>query len=142
MSSRLRRTAALPPSVVSHELDTSLKALGTDFIDLYPLHYDHPAARVEPVMELLNGHIDEGKVSTIGALNWSDERIASANPFVASNGLKPFSASSVQFSVAGLSKRFDMAGPTDSSTGGGRNGNDFLCFVRSICRMTGRCGRR
>jgi aryl-alcohol dehydrogenase-like predicted oxidoreductase len=90
----------LTPSDVSHDLHASLKALGTDFIDLYLIHYDHPTARVEPVMEQLNRHIDEGKISAIGASNWSHERIASANTFAASKGLKPFSASSAQFSLA------------------------------------------
>ena len=90
----------LSPSDVSHDLHASLKALGTDFIDLYLLHYDHPTARVEPVMEQLNRHIDEGKISAIGASNWSHDRIASANTFAASKGLKPFSASSIQFSLA------------------------------------------
>jgi aryl-alcohol dehydrogenase-like predicted oxidoreductase len=90
----------LSPSDVSHDLHSSLKALGTDFIDLYLLHYDHPPARVEPVMEQLNRHIDEGKIAAIGASNWSHERIASANTFATSKGLKPFSASSVQFSLA------------------------------------------
>jgi aryl-alcohol dehydrogenase-like predicted oxidoreductase len=90
----------LSPTDVSHDLHASLKALGTDFIDLYLLHYDHPTARVEPVIERLNRHIDEGKISAIGASNWSHERIASANTFAASKGLKPFSASSVQFSLA------------------------------------------
>jgi aryl-alcohol dehydrogenase-like predicted oxidoreductase len=90
----------LSPSDVSHDLHASLKALGTDFIDLYLLHFDHPTARVEPLMEQLNRHIDEGKISAIGASNWSHERIAGANTFAASKGLKPFSASSVQFSLA------------------------------------------
>jgi aryl-alcohol dehydrogenase-like predicted oxidoreductase len=90
----------LSPSDVSHDLHASLKALGTDFIDLYLLHYDHPTARVEPVMEQLNRHLDEGKISAIGASNWSHERIASANTFAAREGLKPFTASSVQFSLA------------------------------------------
>jgi aryl-alcohol dehydrogenase-like predicted oxidoreductase len=90
----------LSPSDVSHDLHASLKALGTDFVDLYLLHYDHPTARVEPVMEQLNRHIDEGKIGAIGASNWSHERIASANTFAAGKGLKPFSASSVQFSLA------------------------------------------
>lgn len=85
---------------VSHDLHASLKALGTDFIDLYLLHYDHPAARVEPVMERLNRHIDEGKIGAIGASNWSHERIAGANAFAANAGLKPFSAASAQFSLA------------------------------------------
>jgi aryl-alcohol dehydrogenase-like predicted oxidoreductase len=97
---RLSGHPRLSPTDVSHDLHASLKALGTDFIDLYLLHYDHPTARVEPVMEQLNRHIDEGKISAIGASNWSHDRIASANTFAASKGLKPFSASSVQFSLA------------------------------------------
>jgi aryl-alcohol dehydrogenase-like predicted oxidoreductase len=90
----------LSASDVSHDLHASLKALGTDFIDLYLLHYDHPTARVEPVLEQLNHHIDEGKITAIGASNWSHERIAAANALAASQGLKPFCASSVQFSLA------------------------------------------
>jgi aryl-alcohol dehydrogenase-like predicted oxidoreductase len=89
----------LSPFDVSHDLHASLKTLGTDFIDLYLLHYDHATARVEPVLEQLNRHIDEGKISAIGASNWSHERIASANIFAASKGLQPFGASSVQFSL-------------------------------------------
>jgi aryl-alcohol dehydrogenase-like predicted oxidoreductase len=90
----------LSPSDVSHDLHASLKALGTDFIDVYLLHYDHPTARVEPVVERLNRHIEEGKIGAIGASNWSHERIAGANMFAARNGLQPFAASSVQFSLA------------------------------------------
>ena len=90
----------LSASAVSNDLHASLKALGTDFIDMYLLHYDDPTARVEPLMEQLNRHIDEGKISAIGASNWSHERIASANTFAANKGLKRFSASSVQFSLA------------------------------------------
>jgi aryl-alcohol dehydrogenase-like predicted oxidoreductase len=71
-----------------------------DFIDLYLLNDDHPTARVEPVMERLNRHIDEGKIGAIGASNWSHERIAGADTFAAGKGLKSFSASSVQFSLA------------------------------------------
>ena len=96
----LLRRPRLSASDVSHDLHASLKALGTDFIDLYLLHFDHPTARVEPVMERLNRHMDEGKIGAIGASNWSHERIASANTFAAGTGLKPFSASSVQFSLA------------------------------------------
>ena len=96
VSKRPRLSAA----TVSHDLHASLKALGTDFIDLYLLHYDDPTALVEPVVERLNRHIDEGKIAAIGTSNWSHERIAGANAFAASEGLVPFSASSVQFSLA------------------------------------------
>jgi aryl-alcohol dehydrogenase-like predicted oxidoreductase len=96
----LLKRPRLSPSVLSHDLHASLKALGTDFIDLYLLHYDDPTAPVEPIMEQLNRHIDEGKIFAIGASNWSHERIASANEFAAGQGLQPFNAASAQFSLA------------------------------------------
>ncbi len=85
---------------VSCDLHASLAALGTDFIDLYLLHYDHPAAEVEPILEQLNRHIDDGKIGAIGVSNWSHGRIDEANALAASRGLQLFSASSVQFSLA------------------------------------------
>ncbi len=90
----------LSPMDVSEDLHASLKALGADFIDLYLLHYDDPTAHLDPVMERLNRHVDEGKIGAIGASNWSHERIACANALAAGRGLKSFSASSVQFSLA------------------------------------------
>lgn len=96
----LSRRPRLSASDVTHDLHASLKALGTDFVDLYLLHFDHPSAQVGAIMERLNRHMDEGKISAIGASNWSHERITSADTFAAGRGLKPFSASSVQFSLA------------------------------------------
>src|SRR5579875_775437 len=90
----------LSPSAVSRDLHASLKALGTDFIDVYLLHYDNPAIPVGPIMERLTRHVDEGKIGTIGASNWTHDRIASADLFADSNGLTPFTTSSVQFSLA------------------------------------------
>jgi aryl-alcohol dehydrogenase-like predicted oxidoreductase len=87
-------------SDVSRGLHASLNALGADFIDSYLLHHDNPTARVEPVLEQLNHHVDEGKITAIGVSNWSHERIDDANAVAASHGLKPFCASSVQFSLA------------------------------------------
>ncbi|KZS84076.1 hypothetical protein B4U45_19145 [Mycobacterium persicum] len=96
----LSRRPRLSPSDVTRDLHASLKALDTDFIDLYLLHYDHPRAQIEPLIERLNRHLDEGKITAIGASNWSHERIADANALAASKGLKPFTASSAQFSLA------------------------------------------
>lgn len=96
----LLRYSRLSAAEVTRDLDASLKVLGTDFIDLYLLHFDDPTAQVEPIIERLNRHIDEGKIRAIGASNWSHERIARANTYAAGKGLRPFSASSVQFSLA------------------------------------------
>lgn len=96
----LSKRPRLSPSDVSHDLHASLKALDTELIDLYLLHYDHPRAPVEPIIERLNQHIDEGKIAAIGTSNWPHERIACANTFAAGENLRPFTASSVQFSLA------------------------------------------
>jgi aryl-alcohol dehydrogenase-like predicted oxidoreductase len=85
---------------VSHDLHASFETLGTDLIDLYLLHYDHPTGRVEPVLERLNRHIDEGKITAIGASNWTHERIDDTNAMAASRSPKLFCASTVQFSLA------------------------------------------
>ncbi|MEB3981991.1 aldo/keto reductase [Mycobacterium sp. 663a-19] len=96
----LLKRPRLSPDDVTRDLHASLKALDTEFIDLYLLHYDHPAAQVEPIMERLNRHIGEGKIGAIGASNWSHERIATANTFAEREGLKPFGAASAQLSLA------------------------------------------
>jgi len=123
----------LSPSDVSHDLYASLKALGTDHIDLHVLHYDHPAAPVEPLMEWLNRHIDEGKIVTIGASKWSHDRIAGANTFAAGNGLKPFSASSVQFSLAEWTR---PPWPGAVTVGGEGQRAARECYGRMGCRCS------
>jgi aryl-alcohol dehydrogenase-like predicted oxidoreductase len=90
----------LSPSDLSSDLHASLRALGADYIDLYLLHFDDPNIPAEPIVERLNRHIAEGKIRAIGTSNWSHERIASANAFATRDGLKPFCASSIQFSLA------------------------------------------
>ncbi len=100
----LLKSPRLSASDVTHDLHASLKALGTDSIDLYLLHYDHPTASVEPIMERLSRHVDEGKISAIGASNWSHQRITEANTHATAAGSTPFSSSSVQFSLAEWAK--------------------------------------
>jgi aryl-alcohol dehydrogenase-like predicted oxidoreductase len=51
-------------------------------------------------MDALNEHMQAGKIRAIGASNWSPQRIEAANTYALSNGLKPFVASSPQFSLA------------------------------------------
>lgn len=96
----LLRYPRLSASHLTHDLHASLKALGTDYIDLYLLHYDDPSARVEPIIDRLNRHINEGKICAIGTSNWTSGRIAGANEYADGNSLKAFSASSAQFSLA------------------------------------------
>lgn len=85
---------------IDSDLEESLRDLGTDHIDLYFLHRDDVSRPVSDIMETLDRHIRSGKILAIGASNWSTERIEQANRFALENGLTPFSASQIQYSLA------------------------------------------
>ncbi len=59
----------LGADLVRRDLETSLKKLGTDYIDLYLTHWQDPTTPVEETMELLLSFKKEGKVRAIGACN-------------------------------------------------------------------------
>lgn len=82
------------------DLDRSLRTLGVDHVDFYLLHRDDPGADVGPIMETLHSFVQAGKVTAIGASNWSHLRIEEANIYAAERGLTPLVISSPQFSLA------------------------------------------
>ncbi len=82
------------------DLEASLKALNTEYIDLYFLHRDKPDTPPEEMLITLNKFIQEGKVREIGASNWSCGRIGMANQFAQKNGLRPFTVSQINYSYA------------------------------------------
>lgn len=83
-----------------YDMEQSLKALKTDYIDLYFLHRDDTLFPPEEFIETANKFIREGKVKEIGASNWTAGRIGEANEYALKNGLKPFCASEINFSLA------------------------------------------
>jgi aryl-alcohol dehydrogenase-like predicted oxidoreductase len=90
----------MTPFDLAADLHDSLARLQTGTVDLYLLHRDDPDMPVEPIMDALNEHIRAGRVRTIGASNWTTQRIAAANAYAQANGLQPFVASSPQFGLA------------------------------------------
>jgi aryl-alcohol dehydrogenase-like predicted oxidoreductase len=90
----------MTPFDIASDLHDSLARLRTDYIDLYLLHRDDPDKPVEPIIDTLNEHQRAGRIHAFGASNWSHERIAAANTYAETNGLKPFVASSPQYSLA------------------------------------------
>jgi aryl-alcohol dehydrogenase-like predicted oxidoreductase len=92
-----RRTT---PFDIASDLYDSLTRLQTDYIDLYLLHRDDPDVPVEPIIHALNEHQQAGRIHSIGASNWSHQRIEAANAYARESGLEPFVASSLQFSLA------------------------------------------
>ena len=85
---------------VASDLFDSLARLRTDYIDLYLLHRDDPELPVGPLVEALNEHMSEGRIRAFGGSNWSVKRIDEANLYAQNHGLRPFVASSPNFSLA------------------------------------------
>lgn len=59
----------LHPDSIRYEIETSLKRLQTDYIDLYMTHWPDSTTRVEDTMETLLRIREEGKIRAIGCCN-------------------------------------------------------------------------
>ncbi|OIN55650.1 aldo/keto reductase [Arsenicibacter rosenii] len=60
------------------ECEDSLKRLGTDFIDLYQIHWPDKTTPIEETMEAVSRLIEQGKVRYAGVCNYSAEQMAEA----------------------------------------------------------------
>lgn len=56
---------------VIKECEDSLKRLGTDYIDLYQIHWPDPSTPIEETMEAIQQLIKEGKIRYAGVCNFS-----------------------------------------------------------------------
>ncbi len=98
------RIPRLSRNEIDHDLEMSLVNLKTDHIDIYWLHRDDESRPVEEIVEILDRHVKSGKVRHLGASNWRYERIRKANDYAKKNGLTPFIASQIQYSIAHLNE--------------------------------------
>jgi len=69
---------------IRHELEQSLKRLGTDHVDLYITHWQDPTTPIAETMATLEALKAEGKIRSIGASNVS---VAELEAYVAAGGL-------------------------------------------------------
>lgn len=89
----------LSKNAVELDLDASLKALKTDYIDLYWLHRDDENLSTEEIIDYLNSFVKAGKIIFFGASNWSFNRLVEANAYAERTGQMGFSCSQIQWSV-------------------------------------------
>jgi aryl-alcohol dehydrogenase-like predicted oxidoreductase len=59
-------------------IDESLKRLGTDYVDLYQLHFDDPETPLDETLEALDTIVRAGKARYIGVSNFLAYRLARA----------------------------------------------------------------
>ncbi len=90
----------LDKSSLEADLTASLKALQTDYVDIFWLHRDDEARPVEEIMETLHGFVRSGKARAVGASNWRLNRLIAAQAYAEQAGLTPFCAVQPQWSLA------------------------------------------
>jgi len=88
------------PFDITADIHDSLARFQFDYIDLYLLHRDDPSVPIEPIVDVLNEHLEAGRIRAFGGSNWSHKRLQAANTYANANGLAPFIASSPNFSLA------------------------------------------
>lgn len=85
---------------INEELKISLERLRTDYVEMYALHRDDLNVPVGEIVEILNEHVEAGKIGAFGGSNWTYKRLQEANDYAAKNGLVGFSFSSPNLSLA------------------------------------------
>ncbi|MDR1654835.1 MAG: aldo/keto reductase [Treponema sp.] len=87
---------------VRKDLEESLAALGTDWIDLYFLHRDDPAVPAAEILGMLEEFRKEGKIRRYGCSNWKLERIEAADLEARRLGYEGFISNQLLWCIADL----------------------------------------
>ena len=80
----------LSRKAILHEIDASLRRLGTDYVDLYQIHRWDPAVPIEETMEALNDVVRAGKARYLGASSMWAWQFAKAQHVAERNGWTRF----------------------------------------------------
>jgi 1-deoxyxylulose-5-phosphate synthase len=87
-------------AAIHEDVQTSLRSMQLDKIDVYVLHKDDENAAVGPIVEALNEEHGAGRIGAFGGSSWTHQRIAEANAYAEAHGLKPFTVSSPNLALA------------------------------------------
>lgn len=68
---------------VIYECEQSLKRLGTDYIDLYQIHWPDSTTPIDETFEALGRLVEAGKVRHVGVCNYDPEQMAEAEKSIA-----------------------------------------------------------
>ncbi len=71
-------------------VEASLQRLGTDYIDLYQIHFPDPATPIDETLSALDDLVRSGKVRYVGSSNFSSWQIADADWTARSEGYTRF----------------------------------------------------
>ncbi|MGC9452791.1 MAG: aldo/keto reductase [Oceanipulchritudo sp.] len=88
------------PEDLSDQLLKSLELMQTDHTDIYIMHRDNEDIPVGEFIDVLNEHVEAGRVKVFGGSNWSPERFAEANAYAVRHGRQGMSILNNNLSLA------------------------------------------
>lgn len=92
------------PDAVTKQLLKSLERLRTGHVELYILHRDNPDVPVGEFIDVLNEHVQAGRIKVFGGSNWSIQRIEEANAYAAKHNKQGLGVMSSNLSLAEMVK--------------------------------------
>ena len=96
---------------LTSDIDSSLKTLRTDYIDLYYLHRDNTKVSVKEIIDWMNEFVAAGKIRYFGCSNWKTQRIREAQQYSKDSGKMGFCANQPLWNVG----CYSMAAPDDKT---------------------------
>lgn len=80
-------------------VESSLRRLGTDWIDLYQMHRPCPVTPIEETLAALHELVTEGKVRYVGSSNFAGWQVTNAHWVAATSGFSPFISAQNKYSL-------------------------------------------
>jgi aryl-alcohol dehydrogenase-like predicted oxidoreductase len=96
---RMPGLSGLAPDTIRTAIESSLRRLQTDYIDLYWAHADDPETPLHDTLRTFDDLVKEGKVRHIAASNYSAPRLQAALHISDHEGLARFVAVQPQYSL-------------------------------------------
>jgi aryl-alcohol dehydrogenase-like predicted oxidoreductase len=84
---------------IAHEVEQSLRRLGTDYIDLYQIHRPDPRTDIEETLSVLSDLVHAGKVRAIGSSTFPAEEIVEAQWAAERRGFERFRCEQPPYSL-------------------------------------------
>lgn len=87
------------------DLESSLNALQTEYIDYYFLHGDDMSIPVSEIIDVMEKFKKEGKIKHYCCSNWTTKRIAEADADAMWSNIEGFSINQAMFSLADVNRK-------------------------------------
>lgn len=84
---------------IRRAVEASLRRLGTDWIDLYQMHWPDPVTPIDETLAALDDLVTEGKVRYIGSSNFDGWQIVDADWVARSSGFERFISAQNKYSL-------------------------------------------